>query len=239
MLSLPIFRILLAAAIAGGWSSCCTPPEEDYVQKPYVQQQMSGLKDAFLTLLPPDKAALPAARVEAKWLADTAVTQSAAIARRNRIVLFGWMNNILVNSNMRDRGLCWQVQQDLYRDLRRRPVKYFRVGLTIRDKGRGREHSCVYINAAGQGLQDSLVLDAWKNCGHLVVLTQEDRESRKWEEDWREPFVSAAFPEGHSYGMDHHLVWPDWAKKPNMLQRMREQQVQEAPKAEAAEKDKN
>ena len=45
---------------------------------------------------------------EARWLADTAVVQSAAIARDNRTVLFGWLNNILVNSNLRDRGLCWQ-----------------------------------------------------------------------------------------------------------------------------------
>ena len=208
MPTMQTFRLLLAAALLCGWSSCCTPPAEDYLQKPYVQQQMSGLANAFLALLPPDKAVLPAAGAEARWLADTAVAQSAAIARDNRTVLFGWLNNILVNSNLRDRGLCWQVQQDLYRDLRRRPVKYFRVGLTIRDRGTGREHSCVYVNAAGKGLQGSIVLDAWKNCGHLVTLTQKDREGGKWEEDWREPFVSKAFPEGHSYGMEHHLVCP-------------------------------
>lgn len=144
------FRLLLAAALLCGWSSCCTPPAEDYIQQPYVQQQMSGLANAFLALLPPDQASLPAAGAEARWLADTAVVQSAAIARDNRTVLFGWLNNILVNSNLRDRGLCWQVQQDLYRDLRRRPVKYFRIGLTIRDRGTGREHSCVYVNAAGR-----------------------------------------------------------------------------------------
>ena len=170
------FRLLLAAALLCGWSSCCTPPAEDYIQQPYVQQQMSGLANAFLALLPPDQASLPAAGAEARWLADTAVVQSAAIARDNRTVLFGWLNNILVNSNLRDRGLCWQVQQDLYRDLRRRPVKYFRIGLTIRDRGTGREHSCVYVNAAGKGLQGSIVLDAWKNCGHLVTLTQKDRQ---------------------------------------------------------------
>ena len=153
------FRLLLAAALLCGWSSCCTPPAEDYIQQTYVQQQMSGLANAFLALLPPDQASLPAAGAEARWLADTAVVQSAAIARDNRTVLFGWLNNILVNSNLRDRGLCWQVQQDLYRDLRRRPVKYFRIGLTIRDRGTGREHSCVYVNAAGKGLQGSIVLD--------------------------------------------------------------------------------
>ena len=126
---------------------------------------MSRLKESFLALLPENQASRPAAQEEAKWLADTAVAQSASIARKNKVVLFGWLNNILVNSNLRDRGLCWEVQQDLYRDLRRRPVKYFRVGLAIRDRGTGREHSCVYINAAGKGLKDSLVLDAWKNCG--------------------------------------------------------------------------
>ena len=72
-----------------------------------------------------------------------------------------------------------------------------------------------------QGLQGSIVLDAWKNCGHLVVLTQKDREGGKWEEDWREPVGSKAFPEGHSYGMDHHLVWPGWARKrPLRIQRI-------------------
>ena len=101
------FRLLLAAALLCGWSSCCTPPAEDYIQQPYVQQQMSGLANAFLALLPPDQASLPAAGAEARWLADTAVVQSAAIARDNRTVLFGWLNNILVNSNLRDRGLCW------------------------------------------------------------------------------------------------------------------------------------
>ncbi len=218
------FRLFLAAVLLGGWSSCCTPPGENYMQQTYAQHQMSSLKESFLGLLPGSQASRPAAQEEAKWLADTAVTQSASIARRNRVVLFGWLNNILVNSNLRDRGLCWEVQQDLYRDLRRRPVKYFRVGLTIRDRGTGREHSCVYINAAGKGLKDSLVLDAWKNCGYLVVLTQKDREGGRWEEDWREPYVSAAFPEGHSYDMQYHLVWPGWAQRRNMFQRMQTQQ---------------
>ena len=155
---------------------------------------MSRLKESFLALLPENQASRPAAQEEAKWLADTAVAQSASIARKNKVVLFGWLNNILVNSNLRDRGLCWEVQQDLYRDLRRRPVKYFRVG--------------------------------------LVVLTQEDREGDKWEEDWREPYVSSAYPEGHSYDMQYHLVWPGWTRKRNMFQRMQAQK--EAPEPAAA-----
>lgn len=223
-----IFRLLTVVFILCGWSSCCTPPEKDFVRKPYVQQKMSVLANAFLALLPPDQRSIPSAMEEAKWLADTAVIQSAAIARENRVLLFGWLNNILVNSKLRDRGLCWQVQQDLYRDLRRRPIRFFRIGLAIRDRGTGREHSCVYINALGKYLQEALVLDAWKNCGHLVVLTPKDRKDRNWEEDWREPFVSKAFPPGHTYGMHHHLVWPGWAKgRPLLIQRMFQNEQQQ------------
>lgn len=212
-----MFITALFLAVLG---ACCHPPDADFVNKPYAQKQMANLKDGFLAMLPPSQTAMPAARAEAAWLADTAVIQSAAIARRNKAVLFGWMNNILVNSSFRERGLCWHYQQDLYRDLRKKPLKYFHLGMTVRDRGTGREHSCVYVNAAGKGLQDSLVLDAWKNCGHLVVLTQQDRESRVWEEDWREPYVAAAFPEGHSYGINHHLHWPKWtAKTPWYMQR--------------------
>ncbi len=169
---------------------------------------MSGLANAFLALLPPDQASLPAAGAEARWLADTAVVQSAAIARGQQDCAVWLAEQYSGQFQPARQGLCWQVQQDLYRDLRRRPVKYFRIGLTIRDRGTGREHSCVYVNAAGRDCRGSIVLDAWKNCGHLVTLTQKDREGGKWEEDWREPFVSKAFPEGHSYGMEHHLVWP-------------------------------
>lgn len=92
----------------------------------------------------------------------------------------------------------------------------------------------MYVNAAGKGLQGSIVLDAWKNCGHLVTLTQKDREGGKWEEDWREPFVSKAFPEGHSYGMEHHLVWPGWARKrPMLVQRIFQSDQQNEAKAAA------
>lgn len=207
-----LFRPVFTAALLCGISACCSPPEENYVRQPIVQKKMEVLKNDFLALLPASQAVQPKAQEEAKWLADTAIAQSAAIARENKTVLYGWLNNILVNSRWRERGLCWHYQQDLYRELRRRPIKYFYIGLTIRDRGTGREHSCVYINAVGHGLKDSLVLDPWKNCGHLLVLAEKDRKDRVWEEDTgRAPFVEALFPEGHQYGMKHHIVW-GWEK---------------------------
>ncbi len=192
--------------------SCCYPPEENYTSTPEAIEKMSALQMAFLNLLPEKQTKRKSAQEEAKWLADTAVASSAAIARQNEVVFFGWMNNILVNADIKERGLCWQVQQDLYRDLRRRKLKYFFLGLTIRDRGTGQEHSCVYVNAKGKNLTDSLVLDAWKTCGYLVVLSPEDRKDERWEEDWRYPLVSKGFYEGHNYSETHHLVWPGWAK---------------------------
>ncbi len=197
----------MVPVMLAGVESCCTPPGPDYVRTAEGQQEVATLKNDLLALLPPERKEVKAADCEAAWLAETAIVQSAAIARYNRTELIGWINNILVNSAIRDRGLCWQVQQDLYRDLRKRPLKFFRLGMTVRDRKTRREHSCVYLNAAGKGLEGSLVLDAWCRCGHLKVLTPEDREGERWEEDWREPMISAVFPEGHQYGIDDHAVW--------------------------------
>ncbi len=211
--------------------SCCTPPGADYPHTVEARRKMSKLQTDFLALLPPGQATLPAARREAGWLASTAIIRSAAIARKNRMIFTGWINNILVNSGIRERGLCWQVQQDMYRDLRKRPLKYFKLGMTVRDRATGREHSCVYVNAAGKGLQGSLVLDAWRTCGRLQVLTQQERKDEKWEEDWREPIAAALLPEGHPYGPDAHIVWPESVNsKGNRFMRFFEQDQDQTAK---------
>ncbi len=189
------------AAFACVWflSSCCQAPPISYDSSSYLQSRIHELQNDFINLLPPEQQKLPAAREEAAWLADTAYRASARIARDNSPLFIGWINNILVNSHVLNRGLCYHYQQDLYRELRRRPLHYFFLGLTIRDRGTGRSHSCVYVSEKNKRLKDALVLDPWKHCGHLIVIPPEDRENN-WEEssEWQS-FIEEAFPEGHTY----------------------------------------
>lgn len=186
-------------------NSCCQAPPVTYAQRPATQRKISTLEGDLLKLLPPSQSARPAAKEEALWISKTAYVQSAEIARINKHLLFGWLNNILVNSKIKKRGLCWHYQHDLYRELRHRPLHYFHLGLTTRDKGKGSSHSCVWVNAKGKGFADSLVLDAWARCGHLKVIPPEDRKKNWIDEPAWEKYVGTAFPEGHTYSMKAYI----------------------------------
>lgn len=187
-------------------TSCCTPPPENAFCTPYGKQQIADGTEKFLELLPPSQAQLPEARKEAEWISDTAFKQSALLARYYDVILYGWFNNILVNSKLQKRGLCWHYQQDLYAALRHKHLKYFYLGLTVRDKGKGSSHSCVYVNAKGKGLASSLILDPWINCGHLQIISPNERDDKRWEEDiWSCQIVPYSFPAGHTYTHEYHI----------------------------------
>ena len=129
-----------------------------------------------LALLPEGQRALPAAQQEARWLADTAYKAAAGISRVNDSSFPGWAGNFFININMQNRGLCWHYQHDMYRELRRRPLHFFRIGCCVRDHACLTEHNCVYLTPVDNEWPKVMVLDAWLWNGRLTV-------SRGWELD--------------------------------------------------------
>lgn len=202
---IPCLLACLMTALSLALSSCCSPPPQNFMSQPKVQQKIEYVQTYIINMLPPEQRVKQDAKDEAKWLIVTAYEQSGFLAQRNGPVFFGWINNNLVNTGILDRGLCWHYQHDMYRELRRRPLKYFYLGVTVRDRGKSTEHSCVYINAKGKRLPDSVVLDAWVNCGHLKILYPKDRKLN-WEEapDWQYE-LERSFPEGHKMSNTAHL----------------------------------
>ena len=121
------FRIVLLffmVALVG----CQKAPRPGYTELPNVVTKRKALEKQILELLPEKNR--QAAANEAIWLADTAFKASAAIARYNAPKYVNWLNNRAVNSKnyTRHRGLCWHYQHDLYRELRRRPLKFYKLG---------------------------------------------------------------------------------------------------------------
>lgn len=205
----------LMIGATGLLSSCCYTPDASYLEKPEVRAQMADLNTNLLKLLPEEQSKDVKAKEEADWLVQTAYTKAREISEDNDTVFIGWINNMLVNSHIRKRGLCYHYQQDLYRELRRRPLHYFYLGLTVRDQGRGREHHCVYVNAKGKGLEGSYILDAWASCGKLKVIAPEDiTPNWKEERDWQ-PYFELAFPEGHTYPFHSYIKTDSDSKKDN------------------------
>lgn len=187
--------------------AACYPPQVQYPYTVEITQRRHTLKDNLIALLPAEQQKLPQAIEEASWLADTAYKAAAGISRVNDSHFPGWAGNALVNARLQDRGLCWHYQHDMYRELRRRPLKYFRIGCCVRDMGKASEHNCIYLSARNDEWPKGWVLDAWMWNGRLKVDDARLLDAERWHDL---PTIcqtqEAFYPEGHNWPIEHWSV---------------------------------
>lgn len=210
----------------------CYPPQVQYPYTPMVTQRRINLRQELTALLPPEQQELAAAVEEAVWLADTAYKAAAGISRINGSHFPGWAGNALINARLQDRGLCWHYQHDMYRELRRRPLRFFRIGCCVRDRATKSEHNCVYVAPAHAEWPLAWVLDAWMWNGRLKVNKASELDPDDWEDL---PFVtdvlSRVYPEAHAFPVEHWFkvrgykglydsYWTEYARRSSQYQRM-------------------
>ena len=105
---------------------------------------------------------------DAAILAKVAVETSAELAVAYRVRPPAWLHNIFVNNGWRARGLCWHWAEDLEARLAQEHFSTLEIHRVIARRGTRREHSGVAITARGQDVLHAVVLDAWRESGHLV-----------------------------------------------------------------------
>lgn len=187
-------------------TSCVSAPTAAQMETPSALQVQEETAARLLAMLPPEQQGLPEAQEEARWLGAVLHRGAAAVARVNDPVLSGWLHNRMVNSTfrLRQRGLCWHYQHDLYRELRRRPLSFFRIGCCVLDQGEGSEHHCLYLCEKHHGWQDGIVVCAWRYSGIIKFWDADTLRERHCED---EPlitdFLARNYPEGHTLPMEH------------------------------------
>ncbi len=79
------------------------------------------------------------------------------------------MHNFLVNMGAKPRGLCVDWTSDLLARLQQERFRSLQLhwGIANYDNAFRIEHSTVIISAAAIRLQQGLVLDPWRQAGHL------------------------------------------------------------------------
>lgn len=202
MLRILRYTALLSLTLLG--ITACYPPQVQYPYTPFIAKRRAGLQQELLLLLPEAEQRLPAAQEEAQWLSDTAYKAAAGIARLNDSNFPGWAGNALINAHLQDRGLCWHYQHDMYRELRRRKLSFFRLGCCVRDQAEASEHNCLYIAARNGDWPQAWVLDAWMWNGRLKV----DKATELDQDDWADlpgvcHMLSFAYPEEHNWPIEH------------------------------------
>lgn len=188
--------------------SCANVPPEGWADSPKGLEQREIFFHRLVHMQPEAARTNRDLQDEAHWLADTTYKAGAAIGRYNNPKLASWLHNLLVNSrhNLAERGLCWHWQHDLYRELRRRPLRYYRLGCCVLNKGTGSEHHCVYISPRANRFseKESIVFDAWWNSGKIKVWHPDVLVERECQE---EPdmalYLDRAYPEGHTLPLEH------------------------------------
>ena len=197
---------ILGCVLAAVGLSACSPPSITYPDSPVVVERRNALCENLLKLLPAEQQELAEAREEARWLADISYKAAAGISRVNDSNFPGWAGNYLVNSRLQDRGLCWHYQHDMYRELRRRSLKFFRIGCCMRDQGKGSEHNCVYISPKQAAWPNAWVLDPWIWNGRLQVSDARTLDRKDWADaPGYTVMLSQFYTEGHNYPVEHWL----------------------------------
>lgn len=117
---------------------------------------------------------------EADRLAFTAIEESAKLAEDFKPFAHPWMNNGLVNTGLRKRGLCYQWRDDLFPFLFRLNLKTLELHLTSSKRDTWQEHHGIIVTAKGQRFEDGLVIDPWRHGGRLWWGLRKNDKGHPW-----------------------------------------------------------
>lgn len=127
------------------------------------QQRIAQLGDAIKAL---DHSIETA---EARRAARIAIEYSRDLAQQYEIADSPLMHNLKVQLGLKPRGLCIHWTEDLRARLRQEKFRSLDLHWAIANYEAAfrLEHSSVVISAAGAAIEQGLVLDPWRDSGHL------------------------------------------------------------------------
>jgi hypothetical protein len=106
--------------------------------------------------------------LEARQIAETAITYSGDLAEDYELVRPAILHNVFVRMGLKDRGLCYHWTEDLIERLQSLELKTFELHWGVAYRGSElREHNSVVITARGKAFEKGMVLDPWRNSGDL------------------------------------------------------------------------
>ncbi len=164
-------RVQLALALLALLTGCATAPSgssQHLSQLDLASATNSAPLAVFLAqLLPPS--APPEALAEASLIADTALRASAQLHREYAPISSANLNNVLIRSGLKKRGLCYHWTNDLLESLEALPLAHFDLhwGVSKFDSLL-HEHSSVIVTARGQPFATGILLDGWRKPGRLI-----------------------------------------------------------------------
>jgi hypothetical protein len=104
---------------------------------------------------------------EAAQLAECVYNAARQLRRDYQVVWPPLLNNVLVNSGIRKRGLCFQWAEDLLIRLDALKLRSLELHWGEAQAGTSHENNCIIITAAGQPFNSGIILDCWRHSGRV------------------------------------------------------------------------
>ena len=122
---------------------------------------------------------------EAENLAKSSVSYSYLLAQKYNAIDSPWLQNTLVNIGLKKRGLCHEWAEDLLHFLVKKEYQSFSFHTVGANIGHLSEHNALSVSLKGEGIHNSILLDAWRNSGDLYFIKIEEDRKYKWSERFR------------------------------------------------------
>ena len=158
-------RFAVALAIFAAWAG---PAMADQQQRP-ISFQVPKNDSAKAEALANQLAALSPGvnREEAELLAQCAYATVSKLRREYRMFGTPIFNNFLIYHGLRKRGYCYQWSEDLLITLDKLKLTSLELHWGEANPGNWRENNCIVVTAKGQPFNRGIILDCWRQLGHL------------------------------------------------------------------------
>jgi len=166
---MPTLRVLFFALIFVACGAK-TPPVE------VINQEVRELQGLMVALSPHVR------QEEAFDLAQRSIYYSLKLSEQYHAISSPWIQNTLVNLGLKERGLCYEWAEDLLSYLVQKNYQTLELHAISANVGYLNEHNALAVSAKGEGIAKSIVLDAWRDAGHLYFKKIDEDKKYEWRE---------------------------------------------------------
>jgi len=127
---------------------------------------------------------------EANFVAREAVLYSMHLANVYKLVSPPNSQNVLVNTGQREKGLCYHFARDMSDQIvKGRTFNTLTLKRTVSFQGKALEHNVLTVAAKGKGVNDAIILDAWRDSAKLYWVKTVDDPLYRWEKYTRRTYI--------------------------------------------------
>lgn len=120
---------------------------------------------------------------EAKMFAYEAFLYPHILSEQYQLVSPPTFHNFLINTGLKERGLCYEWSEDMIAHLKKQNYQSFDLRWGVANKGAFDEHNSVVVVAKGAPFWSGILIDPWRHSGVLYWSKLKDDTHYTWVEN--------------------------------------------------------